>query len=207
MKKQFAAISAIALSLTTCSTPASAQVTPYQYIMQSGNSNSALSAMIQLSMETQRKLSIEKQELAVIAKQAKLDKMQEKLDNKITDRVSELKKYVDKTWYVFSGSTPSGWDCSGLVMWFYQGLDVALEHRASVQKNSGELVKEPKVGDIVSFTFSGSSGAFHTGIYIGNGKMIHSPKKGLRTSISDVSDWAEGNGSVKVSYTRVLSVN
>jgi cell wall-associated NlpC family hydrolase len=46
----------------------------------------------------------------------------------ISDRIQDLEPYVGNTWYVFSGSTPEGWDCSGLVMWFYSELGVALEH-------------------------------------------------------------------------------
>jgi cell wall-associated NlpC family hydrolase len=44
--------------------------------------------------------------------------------------IEKLKNRVGKTWYVFSGNTPSGWDCSGLTMWFYQQLGIELEHRS-----------------------------------------------------------------------------
>lgn len=120
----------------------------------------------------------------------------------ITKAVTALKKRVGRTWYVFSGSTPSGWDCSGLVMWTYQQMGVELEHRASLQQKAGLLVKNPKVGDIVAFTYKGSKSAYHVGIYIGDGKMIHARQKGQGTVIESVAVFA-GEYS-KVTYTRIL---
>lgn len=118
------------------------------------------------------------------------------------ERIAQLKKQVDKTWYVFSGSTPSGWDCSGLVRWFYQGLGVELHHGASVQKNSGEKVDKPKLGDIVSFGHSGDS-AGHVGIYIAEDVMLHAGgKKGQKTSYRSISEFGKYYGEIV--YTRIL---
>jgi cell wall-associated NlpC family hydrolase len=120
----------------------------------------------------------------------------------IRKTVGALKKRVGRTSYVFSGSTPSGWDCSGLVMWAYQRMGVELEHRASLQKKAGILVKDPKVGDIVAFTYKNSKTAYHVGIYIGSGKMIHARREGHGTVIEEVTTFA-GKYS-KVTYTRIL---
>ena len=103
---------------------------------------------------------------------------------KIQSVVAELKSRIGKTWYVFSGSTPSGWDCSGLVYWAYEQLGVPLEHSANKQGNSGTKVKTPKVGDIVVFGYKGSKSYYHSSIYIGDGKVIHAGfKKGTTTEI------------------------
>jgi cell wall-associated NlpC family hydrolase len=120
----------------------------------------------------------------------------------IRKTVGALKKRVGRTWYVFSGSTPSGWDCSGLVMWAYQQMGVELEHRASLQQKAGTIVKDPKVGDIVAFSYKNSKSAYHVGIYIGNGKMIHARRQGQGTVIESVTTFA-GKYS-KVTYTRIL---
>jgi cell wall-associated NlpC family hydrolase len=120
----------------------------------------------------------------------------------IRKTVGALKKRVGRTWYVFSGSTPSGWDCSGLVMWAYQQMGVELEHRASLQQKAGAIVKDPKVGDIVAFSYKNSKSAYHVGIYIGNGKMIHARRQGQGTVIESVTTFA-GKYS-KVTYTRIL---
>lgn len=116
--------------------------------------------------------------------------------------VNKLSKTVGKTWYVFSGATPRGWDCSGLTMWFYQQLDVELEHRASKQQSAGFATKDPKVGDLVVFKYKGYSSAYHVGIYVGDGKMIHAPKKGHRTIVESIKQFA-GKYS-KVSYRSII---
>ena len=122
---------------------------------------------------------------------------------RINHVISQLKKTVGKTWYVFSGNTPSGWDCSGLTMWTYEQLGITLEHRASKQQHSGYQVKTPNIGDIVVFTYKGYKYAYHVGIYIGNGLMIHAPEKGQRTRIESVSHFA-GNYS-KITYRRLIN--
>lgn len=103
---------------------------------------------------------------------------------RIQSVVEQLKSRVGKTWYVFSGSTPSGWDCSGLTMWAYEQLGVELEHSANKQGNSGTKVRNPKIGDIVVFGYKGSKSYYHSSIYIGDGKVIHAGfRKGTSTEI------------------------
>lgn len=120
----------------------------------------------------------------------------------VNKAIKKLNKTVGKTWYVFSGNTPSGWDCSGLTMWFYGQLDIQLEHRASKQQSVGVAVKTPKVGDLVVFKYKGYKSAYHVGIYVGDGKMIHAPKKGHRTIVESVKQFA-GNYS-NISYRRIV---
>jgi cell wall-associated NlpC family hydrolase len=119
-------------------------------------------------------------------------------EKRIGEALSSLNKHVGKTWYVFSGSTPSGWDCSGLTMWFYEQLGIQLEHRASKQEYAGEKTNNPKPGDLVVFKYNGSKSAYHVGIYVGNGEMIHAPRKGEVTRIESVKQFG-GNYS-KISY-------
>lgn len=126
----------------------------------------------------------------------------------LNQAVALVKKQVGKTWYAFSGSTPDGWDCSGLVLWMYGKIGYTLEHRASLQKHAGELTKEPKIGDIVAFTYKGSKSAYHVGIYVGPNEMIHAGgKRGDRTDIVSIKEWAKGNGNTTVTYTRVIETN
>ena len=176
MIKKIAAISALALVLTGCVSPSEA------------------SPIIKAQAAIQ------------ITKNNDFDMMQTASlmnnGNRIDSVIKKLKKTVGKTWYVFSGNTPTGWDCSGLTMWTYEQLGVALEHRASKQQHAGYQVKTPTVGDIVVFTYKGYSSAYHVGIYIGNGLMIHAPEKGQRTRIESVDHFA-GHWS-KVTYRRLI---
>lgn len=108
---------------------------------------------------------------------------------RIESVVAKLKSRVGKTWYVFSGSTPSGWDCSGLVYWAYGQLGVSVEHSANKQGNSGTKVRTPAIGDIVVFGYKGSKTYYHSSIYIGDGKVIHAGfRKGTSTSIISIDD-------------------
>ena len=126
----------------------------------------------------------------------------------LNQAVGLVKKQAGKTWYVFSVSTPDGWDCSGLVLWMYEKIGYTLEHRASLQKHSGKIVKEPKIGDIVAFTYRGLKSAYHVGIYVGPNEMVHSGgRRGDRTEIVSISQWAKANGNSIVTYTRVIETN
>jgi cell wall-associated NlpC family hydrolase len=120
--------------------------------------------------------------------------------------VSNAMFYIDKTWYVFSGSTPQGWDCSGLVMWTYAQLEIDLYHSATAQRDSGVLVSTPKFGDIVSFSWTGQQKSYHVGIYIDKDTMLHSGgKKGDKTELRSISGFAGKNSTVQ--YVRVIETN
>lgn len=133
--------------------------------------------------------------------EAKMEKLREDTI-RVDKAIDKLSTHVNKTWYVFSGATPNGWDCSGLTMWFYEQLDIELEHRASKQAKSGQNNKDPKPGDLVVFTYKGSSSAYHVGIYIGEGNMIHAPKHGHLTRIENVENF--GGQYSKISYRTII---
>jgi cell wall-associated NlpC family hydrolase len=119
-----------------------------------------------------------------------------------------VKKQIGKTPWVFSGSTPSAWDCSGLVRWTYAHLDVDLRHSASSQRLSGEFVDKPKIGDLVSFNHRSYGSAYHIGIYVGPDEMIHAGgKPGDRTEIRSIKGWAKDNGNSEITYTRIIETN
>lgn len=151
-----------------------------------------------VSVATLQRLEIRAQDAIDEAKMEQLRNNTIAVD-KVIDKLST---HVNKTWYVFSGTTPKGWDCSGLTLWFYEQLGVELEHRASKQAKAGNNTKEPKPGDLVVFTYVGSSSAYHVGIYIGDGNMIHAPKHGHLTRIENVEDF--GGKYSKISYRSIV---
>ena len=129
--------------------------------------------------------------------------MQDAAEQRIAGVVKQLKKRVGRTWYVFSGSTPAGWDCSGLTMWAYEQLGVELPHSANKQARSGSRVVSPQVGDLVLFGYKGTNTYFHASIYIGNNKVIHAGfKKGQTTAVLDL-----GSASVKNTKMKFVRVN
>jgi len=128
---------------------------------------------------------------------------QDAAEHRMAKVVKKLKKRVGKTWYVFSGSTPSGWDCSGMTRWAYQQIGIDIPHSANKQAQAGVKVAAPAIGDLVLFGYKGTNTFFHASIYIGNGKVIHAGfKKGQTTSVLDLE-----SASVKNTKMRFVRVN
>jgi cell wall-associated NlpC family hydrolase len=141
---------------------------------------------------------------AEINRQAQIKQNTEKLN----EALALVKTQVGVTRYVFAGSSPRGWDCSGLVRWTYAQVGVELRHSATTQRNTGTIVTEPKLGDLVSFNHKSWKGAYHIGIYLGPDEMIHSGgRSGDRTEIISISGWAEDNGGSEIVYTRIVETN
>lgn len=91
--------------------------------------------------------------------------------------------------YVLGGSAPGGFDCSGLVRWAYNSVGVKLPRTAREQSVIGEKINDPdkmRAGDIVAFHHP--KRGYHTGIYVGDGKFIHSPRKRTRVRINSLQD-------------------
>jgi cell wall-associated NlpC family hydrolase len=110
-------------------------------------------------------------------------------EEKMSGVITKLKNRIGKTRYVFSGVTPYGWDCSGLVVWAYEQLGVELPHSANKQGHLGTKVSAPKIGDIVVFGYPKSESYYHASIYVGNNKVIHAGfKSGTTTSIISLDD-------------------
>ncbi|HKY25298.1 MAG TPA: NlpC/P60 family protein [Gaiella sp.] len=88
--------------------------------------------------------------------------------------------------YVWGGASPSGFDCSGLVMYVYSQMGVSLPHNAAMQYNSvGVFVSRDQLqpGDLVFF-----DGLGHMGMYIGGGQFVHAPHTGDVVKISSLYD-------------------
>jgi peptidoglycan DL-endopeptidase CwlO len=88
--------------------------------------------------------------------------------------------------YVWGGSSPSGFDCSGLVAYVYAQVGVSLPHYTGAQWNVGVPVSRSDLqpGDLVFF-----DGLGHVGIYIGGNSFIHAPHTGDVVRISSISGW------------------
>jgi len=89
------------------------------------------------------------------------------------------------TAYVWAGSSPGGFDCSGLVMWAYAQVGVSLPHSSYGQYGYGVPVSRDQLqpGDLVFF-----DGLGHVGIYIGGGQFVHAPHTGDVVKISSLSE-------------------
>lgn len=92
----------------------------------------------------------------------------------IGDKIVEAARSQIGTPYVWGGSQPGGFDCSGLTSWAYSQVGKSIPRTSQAQASEGMAVSNPLPGDIVSFY----SGASHVGIFSGNGMVVHSPQSG-----------------------------
>jgi peptidoglycan DL-endopeptidase CwlO len=88
--------------------------------------------------------------------------------------------------YVWGGASPSGFDCSGFVMYVFAQIGVSLPHSSYAQYGYGSPVSRGDLqpGDLVFF-----DGLGHVGIYVGGGSFIHAPHTGDVVKISTMSGW------------------
>ncbi len=89
--------------------------------------------------------------------------------------------------YRWGSADPSGFDCSGFVQYVYAQVGVSLPHNAALQYHYGTPVSRDSLepGDLVFF-----DGLRHNGIYVGDGRFIHSRQTGKRVGIASLDeDW------------------
>jgi cell wall-associated NlpC family hydrolase len=98
--------------------------------------------------------------------------------------VAVAKQYVGAP-YRWGGSSPSGFDCSGLVCYVYGQVGVVLPHSAARQYRLGTPVARDELepGDLVFFDH-----LRHNGIYVGDGRFIHARQTGRRVAIARLDD-------------------
>ncbi len=139
----------------------------------------------------------------VIAKQkadakAAAKKVKAAKANKVA-KVLDTASSLTGTPYVYGGSTPSGFDCSGFTMYCYAKAGVSLTHNVQAQYNETTSVNssEMKKGDLVFFGSSTGS-ITHVGIYVGNGKFIHSPRTGESVRVDSLSSRSNFIGATRV---------
>lgn len=98
--------------------------------------------------------------------------------------VAEAQKYIG-TAYVWGGSTPGGFDCSGFTQYVLKQCGISIPRTTTEQAAVGTYIPKSKLqpGDLVFLQNTYRAGISHVGIYIGNGQMIHaSSSKGVTIS-------------------------
>ncbi|MGA9286725.1 MAG: peptidoglycan-binding protein [Anaerobacillus sp.] len=103
--------------------------------------------------------------------------------------VSVAKQYIGVP-YVWAGTSPSGFDCSGFLQYVFNKSGDSIPRTVASIWNASDSVSSPSAGDIVFFE-TYKSGPSHAGIYIGNGQFIHcSSSYGVTISDMDNTYWA-----------------
>ncbi len=97
--------------------------------------------------------------------------------------------------YSWGGASPSGFDCSGLVMWVYGRVGINLPHNAAALYGVGRPVPRSRLrpGDLLFF-----HGLGHVGLYIGRGRMIHAPQSGRTVEIQPLASRSAPVGARRI---------
>jgi cell wall-associated NlpC family hydrolase len=123
-----------------------------------------------------------------------------------TSKPTKADKAVDRaldvvgTPYRWGGESPSsGFDCSGLVRWAYGRVGIDLPHNSFALYGEGRRVSTSsmKPGDVLFF-----EGLGHVGLYVGRGRMVHSPETGRNVEVVRLS--ATNYGARLVGARRVV---
>ncbi|MFZ4433019.1 MAG: C40 family peptidase [Microthrixaceae bacterium] len=82
--------------------------------------------------------------------------------------------------YRYGGTTPAGFDCSGLMLWSWNLAGVKLPRTAAEQRSATRSIArgELQIGDLVFYRGTG-----HVGMYIGNDQVVHSPRSGKSVEV------------------------
>jgi cell wall-associated NlpC family hydrolase len=83
--------------------------------------------------------------------------------------------------YVYGGTGPNSWDCSGLVMKSWAAAGVSIPRVVGPQIAAGKAVpmSELQPGDIVAY-----GDMSHDGLYLGNGRVVHAPRPGKSVEVT-----------------------
>lgn len=105
---------------------------------------------------------------------------------KATKAVSFAKSQVGDR-YVFGGTGPNAWDCSGLTQaaWKQAGVSIPRTSQAQWKGLPKVSLSSLKPGDLIVFY----SGASHIGMYIGDGKFIHAPNPNRKVSVDTLAGY------------------
>ena len=88
--------------------------------------------------------------------------------------------------YRYGGSTPSGFDCSGLVQYSYTRVGVSVPRTTGQLWSAAEPVgrEELRAGDLLFFSIEGKMS--HVGMYLGERRFVHAPQSGRKVSVASL---------------------
>ena len=120
---------------------------------------------------------------------AQLDQVRQTVSDRTSSLVSAAVGFLGVPYRRGGNSAETGVDCSGLVRTLYdQTLGLVLPRRAEEQAAATEKIdrSDLKPGDLVFFNTMRRAFS-HVGIYVGEGKFIHSPRSGAQIRVEDMN--------------------
>lgn len=152
------------------------------------------SLLSETKQQTSRKAEAPRKATKAVEKEKKAETPAPAPSGKGNTVLETAQKYLGCK-YVYGGSSPSGFDCSGFTSYVFRLHGVSLSRTAAGQYQNGSAVSRNNLqpGDLVMF---GKSGINHVGIYMGSGKMIHAENKNTGVTISTITSGYYNNNYV-----------
>lgn len=113
------------------------------------------------------------------------------------------RRFVGKTPYLWGGTSPRGFDCSGLTQYCYKEIGIDIPRTSRDQYRIGAFIPANRTdllqpGDLLFFGYNrNASQIHHVGIYAGGGQMIHAPQTGMNVSVTYLSSRSDFVGAVR----------
>lgn len=117
-----------------------------------------------------------------------LDQVRQSVAHKTSELVFNAMGFMGRPYKLGGSSAETGFDCSGFVHAMYaQTLGLLLPRRAEQQAAATQTIDKTELqpGDLVFFNTMRRAFS-HVGIYVGNGKFVHSPKPGAQVRVEDM---------------------
>lgn len=91
--------------------------------------------------------------------------------------------------YQYGGTTPDGFDCSGLTQYVYrlQGLELPRTTREQYEAGDDIELDDAEPGDLLFYSFNGR-GIDHVAVYLGDGQAVHAPSSGKQVIVAPVAN-------------------
>ena len=109
-------------------------------------------------------------------------------------------RYVGKVDYLWGGTTPAGFDCSGLTQYCYREVGITIPRNSRTQFRAGSYIPPDRLdllvaGDLVFFGYGADANRIHhVGMYVGDGNYVHAPATGQKVTISSLTERISSKG-------------
>lgn len=141
----------------------------------------------------------------------RLEQIRSRMAHKASELVLNAMGFLGVPYRRGGHSVDTGFDCSGFVRaMFEQTIGLVLPRRANEQAAATETIdrKDLQPGDLVFFNTMRQAFS-HVGIYVGEGKFIHSPKPGAQVRVEDmgIAYWARRFDGARRVYPHAAPAN
>ena len=193
-------------STSSSSSSGSSAATATTYTVKSGDTLSKIARTYSMTVSQIKSLNDLTSDLIYVGQKLKISKeasdlpsvsipssgsssAQETIGNSaFTSKLISISKSLIGTKYVWGGTTPKGFDCSGFIHYVFNKAGHTMpRYTAEGYYNRSYYVDSPKPGDLIFFSGTYKKGISHLGIYLGNNQFIHADNSGVRITSTNNS--------------------